>query len=115
MSVCLSVSGQARDFDLFPFGANYVPFAEAYRQEPLSDAADDENPLVEVQERQKALRDALQARFDDIGCIVCGSNKEPPTIMLCEGCDSGFHPPCVPVEPRLTAVPEENWWCPTCT
>jgi len=105
--VCGSVSGHTRHFDFIPFCSNHVRFAKAYLQEPLSDAADDVE--VEVQERQRGLRDALQLRYGDIGCILCGSNKEPPIIIMCRGCDSGFHPTCVPVDPRLIAVLEEDW------
>ncbi|CEM19556.1 unnamed protein product [Vitrella brassicaformis CCMP3155] len=99
--------GHTRHFDFIPFCSNHVRFAKAYLQEPLSDAADDVE--VEVQERQRGLRDALQLRYGDIGCILCGSNKEPPIIIMCRGCDSGFHPTCVPVDPRLIAVLEEDW------
>ncbi|CEM11979.1 unnamed protein product [Vitrella brassicaformis CCMP3155] len=41
--------GHTRHFDLIPFSTNYVPFAQAYRQEPLNDVANDEDRLVEAE------------------------------------------------------------------
>ncbi|CEM01982.1 unnamed protein product [Vitrella brassicaformis CCMP3155] len=74
--------GHTRHFDLIPFSTDYVPFAQAYRQEPASKRS---------------------------------TRSRQPSCCVKDATAASIHPPCVPVDHRLTAVPEENWWCPTCT
>lgn len=42
--------------------------------------------------------------YDD---TVCGAS-----ILLCDGCDLGYHPTCLPVP--LDAIPDGDWFCPRC-
>lgn len=42
-------------------------------------------------------------------CAICG---EPGFLIICDGCDEGFHMTCV--DPPLTSVPEGDWFCPNC-
>jgi len=45
-------------------------------------------------------------------CEVCGSRKDDSNMLLCDGCDAGYHTYCV--EPPITEVPEGDWFCPKC-
>lgn len=50
---------------------------------------------------------------DTIFCLVCGEFDREDRMLLCDGCDRGFHLECL--NPPLDAVPEvEQWFCPTC-
>ena len=50
-------------------------------------------------------------------CISCGSGDDSDgnDILLCDSkkCNNAYHLACL--EPKLTAVPEGDWFCPTCT
>ncbi|ORY26874.1 PLU-1-like protein-domain-containing protein [Naematelia encephala] len=46
-------------------------------------------------------------------CEVCLSGGHPEKMLLCDGCDRGFHIYCL--DPPLAAVPtNEEWWCTPC-
>jgi hypothetical protein len=44
-------------------------------------------------------------------CHMCGSIDKPHRILLCDGCDGGWHLQCV----GLARVPRGNWFCRLCT
>lgn len=45
------------------------------------------------------------------GCAVCGKDDDHSTLLLCEGCETESHTYCL--DPPLSAVPEEDWFCGT--
>jgi hypothetical protein len=49
---------------------------------------------------------------DGTACEACGS-EEAAQMLLCDGCNRGYHMYCLPV--KLSAVPKGNWYCPVCT
>ena len=48
----------------------------------------------------------------DFICQACGEGDDESRLMLCDGCDGGWHTYCV--RPKLTAVPKGEWRCDTC-
>jgi PHD zinc finger-containing protein len=46
-------------------------------------------------------------------CHVCGDHKQGAKMLLCDGCNLGFHTFCL--TPPLDEVPDGMWLCPTCT
>merc|ERR1712198_218212 len=50
---------------------------------------------------------------DPTFCEVCGRCDREDQMLLCDGCDLGFHMECL--TPPLTRVPIEEWFCPDCT
>lgn len=48
----------------------------------------------------------------DLGCMICGKDNNHKKLMLCEGCDDGYHIYCL--TPSLSAVPDDDWYCPSC-
>ena len=55
--------------------------------------------------------------FDDYDtdptyCEVCGHCDREDRLLLCDGCDLGFHMECL--EPPMEFVPIEDWFCPAC-
>ncbi|XP_037087417.1 PHD and RING finger domain-containing protein 1-like [Pollicipes pollicipes] len=59
-------------------------------------------------------RDMLEeAQEDDpVYCEVCGRCDREDRLLLCDGCDAGYHLDCL--EPPLDAVPVDEWFCPEC-
>ena len=51
---------------------------------------------------------------DEVMCAECGSGHAPEKILLCDGCDAGFH--CFCLTPKLDDVPEgdDSWYCDKC-
>jgi len=43
---------------------------------------------------------------------VCGSPDREDELLLCDGCDAGYHLDCL--SPALDAVPLDDWFCPRC-
>lgn len=45
-------------------------------------------------------------------CQVCHKGDNDACLLLCDGCDRGWHMFCL--RPKVTQVPEGDWFCPTC-
>ncbi|XP_039529838.1 bromodomain adjacent to zinc finger domain protein 1A isoform X3 [Pimephales promelas] len=45
-------------------------------------------------------------------CKVCRRKGDAENMLLCDGCERGYHIFCV--RPKLKAVPSEDWFCPEC-
>ncbi|XP_051975657.1 PHD and RING finger domain-containing protein 1 [Xyrauchen texanus] len=66
-----------------------------------------QKPVKPGQEEQVALD------LDQTSCEVCGGRDREDRLLLCDGCDAGYHMECL--TPPLDAVPVEEWFCPECT
>ncbi|XP_069480156.1 PHD and RING finger domain-containing protein 1 isoform X2 [Ambystoma mexicanum] len=49
---------------------------------------------------------------DSTNCEVCGRCDREDRLLLCDGCDAGYHMECL--NPPLNAVPVDEWFCPEC-
>ncbi|NXI91210.1 PHRF1 protein, partial [Psophia crepitans] len=45
-------------------------------------------------------------------CEVCGRSDREDRLLLCDGCDAGYHMECL--NPPLSEVPVDEWFCPVC-
>lgn len=45
-------------------------------------------------------------------CEVCHRSNREDIMLLCDGCDGGFHMDCL--VPALTEIPEGSWYCDNC-
>ncbi|KAI4885033.1 hypothetical protein NFI96_017710 [Prochilodus magdalenae] len=50
--------------------------------------------------------------LEQTSCEVCGGSDREDRLLLCDGCDAGYHMECL--TPPLDAVPVEEWFCPEC-
>lgn len=46
-------------------------------------------------------------------CQVCGDWQDAAKMLLCDGCDEGYHIYCL--NPPLAEIPEGDWFCPYCS
>ncbi|XP_068964024.1 PHD and RING finger domain-containing protein 1 isoform X1 [Petaurus breviceps papuanus] len=49
---------------------------------------------------------------DPTFCEVCGRSDREDRLLLCDGCDAGYHMDCL--NPSLSQVPVNEWFCPEC-
>ena len=45
-------------------------------------------------------------------CEICSRADSESQMLICDGCDKGFHTFCL--KPKVSAIPEGEWKCPTC-
>lgn len=45
-------------------------------------------------------------------CRTCESQENPETMLICEGCQDGFHIDCL--DPPLDSIPDGTWYCLSC-
>ncbi|NXG79391.1 PHRF1 protein, partial [Baryphthengus martii] len=53
-----------------------------------------------------------EAEDDPTFCEVCGRSDREDRLLLCDGCDAGYHMECL--NPALSEVPVDEWFCPAC-
>jgi len=61
------------------------------------------------QAKQEAKARADKAK-EEGACQACGGVEEPHFILLCDGCDGGWHLGCV----GFKRVPRKDWFCRAC-
>ena len=50
---------------------------------------------------------------DDAPCVTCGLRSGAKKMLLCDGCDRGYHMHCL--QPPLRRIPPGDWFCVTRT
>lgn len=56
---------------------------------------------------------ALAATDEDLTfCEICGRCDHEDRLLLCDGCDFGYHCDCL--DPPILEIPIEEWFCPDC-
>ena len=45
-------------------------------------------------------------------CAACGRGDDDDKMLLCDGCDNGYHTHCL--VPKLSIIPESEWFCYEC-
>jgi [histone H3]-trimethyl-L-lysine4 demethylase len=45
-------------------------------------------------------------------CEICGRGDNALSLLLCDGCDTGYHTFCL--DPPLKAIPKYDWYCTEC-
>lgn len=48
----------------------------------------------------------------NVRCRICRKKKDDDNLLLCDGCNSGFHLYCL--RPPLRSIPEGDWFCLSC-
>nr|XP_019934592.1 PREDICTED: PHD and RING finger domain-containing protein 1 isoform X1 [Paralichthys olivaceus]XP_019934593.1 PREDICTED: PHD and RING finger domain-containing protein 1 isoform X1 [Paralichthys olivaceus] len=65
-----------------------------------------QKPVKEGQE------ETVDLDLEQTNCEVCGGSDREDRLLLCDGCDAGYHMECL--TPPLDSVPVEEWFCPEC-
>ncbi|CAE6475034.1 unnamed protein product [Rhizoctonia solani] len=84
-------------------GAN--AFSKALAQDPGPSMTFDNTPLP------VAAPPAATARKGET-CELCRKGDRDTEMLLCDGCDEGFHMSCL--DPPMNSIPKGTWFCHTC-
>ncbi|XP_069696612.1 serine/arginine repetitive matrix protein 2 isoform X2 [Periplaneta americana] len=57
-------------------------------------------------------QDEEEVQEDPTYCEVCGECDREDRMLLCDGCDLGYHLECL--DPPMDTVPLDEWFCPDC-
>ncbi len=113
-----STDGQAASHaNQQPPGQSTLPEGQPTKLEGQVDVFDGQNTIPEGQstkpDRHATASDGQVDGQDTISdaCCVCHSGEDGEIMLLCDKCDKPAHLGCVGME----AVPEGDWFCPTCT
>ena len=66
----------------------------------------------EGEEGEERAEAELQDELVDAACVECGSPDDADSMLLCDGCDAGYHLSCL--SPAPAEVPADDWFCPKC-
>ena len=70
----------------------------------------DKNPSKPVMGSPSKMQDIMA--LVSTACKVCHSKDDEDAMLLCDGCDAGYHTYCS--QPPIEDVPEGDWFCPSC-
>lgn len=62
--------------------------------------------------KQISINEYIAADDEYTACEICGSIEREDVMLLCDGCDKGFHMDCL--DPPMDHVPVDNWYCQEC-
>ncbi|XP_026167199.1 PHD and RING finger domain-containing protein 1 isoform X2 [Mastacembelus armatus] len=68
--------------------------------------------IITVQKPVKGGQEVVDLDLEQTNCEVCGNSDREDRLLLCDGCDAGYHMECL--TPPLHSVPVEEWFCPEC-
>ncbi|KAJ8101507.1 PLU-1-like protein-domain-containing protein [Lipomyces tetrasporus] len=60
----------------------------------------------------KRMNRQVQSRKPGENCEVCGRGDGAMNMLLCDGCDAGYHLSCL--KPQLKGIPDYDWFCDKC-
>lgn len=53
-----------------------------------------------------------ELKIDPWICQTCNKNEKDYDVILCDGCDKGWHVFCL--NPALSEIPKGDWFCDNC-
>ncbi|XP_030767637.1 PHD and RING finger domain-containing protein 1 isoform X2 [Sitophilus oryzae] len=70
------------------------------------------NVINQIYIEKPEIQNEMNIIEDPTFCEICGSNEHEDRLLLCDGCDLGFHLYCL--NPPLDEVPDGAWYCNEC-
>lgn len=71
-------------------------------------------PVLERRQRPHAHDAGHAAAYDVTECRICGAADREDVMLLCDGCEDGYHTDCLGLGSGLGAIPEGEWFCALC-
>lgn len=77
------------------------------------DNIDSNHPLRTVKVKEKISINEITTGDEELTpCEICSNTDREDVMLLCDGCDKGFHIDCL--NPPLAEIPQTNWFCTHC-
>jgi hypothetical protein len=76
------------------------------------DENDEDATSTNLHTENTALDDLCDHALDDLICEICRKGDDDENMLLCDGCERGFHMYCL--IPPLDAAPDGDWFCSDC-
>ena len=54
-----------------------------------------------------------ESEADPIACQACKLDSDDASMLLCDGCDQGYHLYCL--RPKMDSIPKGRWFCKECS
>ncbi|GIL61353.1 hypothetical protein Vafri_15786 [Volvox africanus] len=80
------------------------------RTDNVSDDDEDEDPDAGDGPRKRLKGTVVETRIVPDKKQVCSRGDDDEQLLLCDGCDRGFHTYCV----EMDDIPQGEWYCPDC-
>ncbi|KAI9760975.1 MAG: 60S ribosomal protein L43 [Chaenotheca gracillima] len=90
---------------------NHVTLIATVGGPEISSYSVDDKVQVAELDPSMLYEDVIEDDFEPQPCDICGCDDNQELLLLCEGCDHGFHIGCV----GLDYIPAEDFWCNACT
>lgn len=69
--------------------------------------------VVDLSKKSSTLEEIIEVDEDLItNCEICGSTDREDSMLLCDGCNHGYHMECL--VPPLSEIPVGFWYCDNC-
>jgi [histone H3]-lysine27 N-methyltransferase len=68
--------------------------------------------MEEVMRDAKRVEPVTRESYSEVRCEQCRLGDSESELVLCDGCDKGFHIYCL--RPIVVRVPTGSWFCPEC-
>ena len=69
-------------------------------------AANDKNQAYSEEEQEDGDGD-VEFNGERLFCLICKSKEDEDSMLICDGCDNGYHMACL--RPPLRRIPEGDW------
>ena len=69
---------------------------------------------IECLEEEKLEEETTEGIMHYI-CSICKSGLDEDHIVICEGCDRGFHSNCHEPPIDILTIEQQEWFCKSCT
>ncbi|CAL8463694.1 g3228 [Coccomyxa elongata] len=77
-----------------------------------SDEEEEEQSFKSAKSNSRSPEEQL-AELDETACQECSKTDRGEEMLLCDGCDHGYHMDCL--DPPAVNIPKGDWFCPACT
>uniref|UniRef100_A0A336LQU0 CSON001452 protein n=1 Tax=Culicoides sonorensis TaxID=179676 RepID=A0A336LQU0_CULSO len=95
-----------------PLGANVTEAQIAAMAQKKQEEENDSVKNIDCGKSDISEDDIPKVRTSLQNCQFCQSGENEDKLLLCDGCDRGYHTYCF--KPQMTSVPEGDWYCYEC-
>ena len=89
-----------------------LEFTNIYHRDHLAASESGHKPIPKKVAKTESDDTIVIIDEPETSCEVCRRGDREHLLLLCDGCDLGYHTTCL--VPVLAEVPRGQWFCPTC-